>query len=178
MKKITLALSVISLFFFTSSSFGWTPDSDDKEQLEVASAITDAKAEDPSLANWFDTAVGYAVFPSVKKGGIGWGGARGKGLLIQGDTILKKVTLTQVTVGFQLGGQVYAEFIFFKDQTALDEFTRGNFEMGAQVSAVALSAGASADASYSDGVAVFTIAGGGLMYEASIGGQNFEIEDY
>ena len=117
----------------------------------------------PTLANWFETATGYAVFPSVKKGGIGWGGARGKGLLIQGDTILKAVTLTQVTVGLQLGGQVYAEFIFFKDQTALDEFTRGNFEMGAQVSAVALTAGASADANYSEGVAVFTIAGGGLM---------------
>ena len=98
--------------------------------------------------------------------------------MIQGDTILKAVTLTQVTVGFQLGGQVYAKFIFFKDQTALDEFTRGNFEMGAQVSAVALTAGVSADASYSEGVAVFTIAGGGLMYEASIGGQNFKIADY
>ncbi len=100
----------------------------------------DAKAEDPTLVNWFSTATGYDVFPSVMKGGIGWGGARGKGLSIQGDTILKAVTLTQVTVGLQLGGQVYAEFIFFKAQTALDEFTRGNFEMGAQVSTVALPA--------------------------------------
>jgi len=73
-----------------------------------------------------------------------------------------------------LGGQVYSEYIFFKDKTAFDNFARGNFEMGAQVSAVALTAGASADANYDGGVAVFTIAEGGLMYEATVGGQKFK----
>jgi lipid-binding SYLF domain-containing protein len=176
MKKLTIAL--LSIYFLTvvSISFGWDPNSKDKMELGVAEAILSSTESDPDLASWFESAAGYAVFPSVKKGGIGWGGARGKGLLIQGDNTLGEVTLTQVTVGLQLGGQVYAEFIFFKDQTALDEFTRGNFEMGAQMSAVALSAGASLDANYSGGVAVFTIAGGGLMYEASVGGQNFDYE--
>ena len=176
MKKLTIAL--LSIYFLTavSSSFGWDPNAKDKLELGVAEAILDATENDPDLVSWFDSAAGYAVFPSVKKGGIGWGGARGKGLLIQGDNTLGEVTLSQVTVGLQLGGQVYAEYIFFKDQTALDEFTRGNFEMGAQVSAVALSAGASRDANYSGGVAVFTIAGGGLMYEATVGGQKFEYE--
>ena len=76
----------------------------------------------------------------------------------------------------QLGGQVYSQFIMFKDRTAFDHFARGNFEMGAQVSAVAITLGASADANYDGGVAVFTIAEGGLMYEATVGGQKFTYE--
>jgi len=106
-----------------------------------------------------------------------------------GDT-----SMTQVTVGFQAGGQAYSEIIFFQDKAAFDEFTSGNFEFGAQASAVAITAGASAQtgttgttagasttkndattaANYSNGVAVFTVAKGGLMYEASIGGQKFK----
>ena len=69
---------------------------------------------------------------------------------------------------------MYSEFIMFKDKTAFDHFSRGNFQLGAQVSAVALTAGASRDANYNSGVAIFTIAEGGLMYEASIGGQKFK----
>ena len=84
--------------------------------------------------------------------------------------------LSQATIGFQLGGQKYAQFIFFKDETALDHFRRGNFEFGAQASAVAITAGASADANYDSGVAIFTDAGGGLMFEGSVGGQRFSYE--
>ena len=126
------------------------------------------------MGKWFDAAYAYAVFPKVGKGGIGIGGAHGKGLVIYGDKTVGKTSLSQVTIGFQLGGQVYAEYIMFRDKTAFDHFTRGNFEMGAQVSAVAITLGASADANYDGGVAVFTIASGGLMYEATIGGQKFK----
>jgi lipid-binding SYLF domain-containing protein len=91
-------------------------------------------------------------------------------------TLTGKTTLTEVTVGFQLGGQAFSEVIFFKDKTAFDDFTRENFEFGAQVSAVALTAGASADLAYSGGVAVVTATKGGLMYEASVGGQKFSYE--
>jgi lipid-binding SYLF domain-containing protein len=82
----------------------------------------------------------------------------------------------QATIGFQLGGQAYREIIFFKDQKALDHFTSGNFEFSAQASAVAVTAGAATDADYSDGVAVFTLPKGGLMYEASVGGQKFSYD--
>ena len=118
------------------------------------------------------------MFPSVGKGGFGIGGARGTGLLkgADGET-LAVVTLTQLTIGFQAGGQAYSEFIFFEDDLALQNFIRGNYELGAQVSAVAVTAGASADAHFNDGIAVFTIAKGGLMYEASVGGQKFKIEE-
>ena len=143
-------------------------------ELSAAQAILTAKEKDPSLEAWFNDAYGYAVFPKVGKGGIGIGGAHGKGIVIQGDKTVADTSLSQVTVGFQLGGQVYSQYIFFKDKTAFDNFARGNFEMGAQVSAVAITLGASADANYDGGVAVFTIAEGGLMYEASVGGQKFK----
>ena len=114
--------------------------------------------------------------PTVGKGGIGIGGAHGKGIVIRGDSTVATTSLSQVTIGFQLGGQVYSQFIMFKDQTAFENFARGSFEMGAQVSAVAITLGASADANYDGGVAVFTIAEGGLMYEASVGGQKFKYQ--
>ena len=96
--------------------------------------------------------------------------------MIRGDPVIGCTTLTQLTVGLQLGAQAYSELILFKDQTALDDFERGDFELGAQVSAVALTVGACADARYNGGVAILTVATGGLMYEAGVGGQKFSDE--
>jgi lipid-binding SYLF domain-containing protein len=118
------------------------------------------------------------VFPSVGKGAIGIGGAHGKGLVIVDDKVIGKTSLSQVTIGLSLGGQKYAQFIFFKDDIALGHFQRGNYEMGAQASAVAVTAGASADADYDAGVAVFTNIAGGLMADASVGGQKFTYVAY
>jgi len=177
MKKLSVVLLALSMIFATTIAQAWEPDTGNKLSLSVAQALIKARDKDPAMAHWFDTAYAYAVFPKVGKGGIGIGGAHGKGLVIRGDRTVGKTSLSQITIGFQLGGQVYAEYIMFKDKTAFDHFTRGNFEMGAQVSAVALTLGASADANYDKGVAVFTIAEGGLMYEASIGGQKFKYKD-
>jgi lipid-binding SYLF domain-containing protein len=147
-----------------------------QSEEDVAETIAKFKEGDPGIQGWFRDAHGYAVFPSVGKGGIGIGGARGKGLVYEQGTLVGKVTLTQVTVGLQLGGQAFSEVIFFKDKTAFDDFVRGNYEFDAGVSAVALKAGASADLGYSKGVAVITATKGGLMYEASVGGQKFDYE--
>lgn len=174
MNKLISILITSSLIFASTLTHAWEPDVSDKLELSAAQAIIKAKDKDPSLEKWFETAYAYAVFPRVGKGGIGIGGAHGKGIVIRGDTTVANTSLSQVTIGFQLGGQVYSQFIMFKDQTAFNNFARGNFEMGAQVSAVAITLGASADANYDSGVAVFTIADGGLMYEASIGGQKFK----
>lgn len=144
-------------------------------------------------AEFFDDSYGYALFPKIGKGGIGIGGAHGKGRVYAGGAHTGDTKMTQVTVGFQLGGQVFSQIIFFQDKRAYDEFTSGNFEFGAQATAVALTAGASAAATttgtaagasggqndatalgnFHKGMAIFTIAKGGLMYEATIGGQKF-----
>ena len=174
MKKLLTSLIAFSFLLTGNIALAWEPDTSDKLELAVAQSLIKAKQQDPTMTKWFESAYAYAVLPRVGKGGIGIGGAHGKGIVIHQDRTVGNTSMTQVTVGFQLGGQVYSQFIMFRDETAFNHFTRGNFEMGAQASAVAITVGASADANYDGGVAVFTIAEGGLMFEASIGGQKFK----
>jgi lipid-binding SYLF domain-containing protein len=142
---------------------------------------------------YFGKSYGYAVFPTIGKGGVVVGGAYGKGRVYERGKYVGDTSMTQVTAGFQLGGEAYSQIIFFENQAAFKEFTSGNFEFGAQAQAVAITAGASAAATttgsaagasvtqhdaktagkYYNGMATFTVAKGGLMYEASIGGQKF-----
>ena len=136
-------------------------------------AIEAFKEEDPSMSRFFESAHAYVVFPKVAKGGAGIGGARGRGVTYRDGKVTGYSTLTQGSLGFQLGGQVYREIIFFRTPRSYEQFTKGNLEFSAQASAVAATAGASADADYEEGVAIFTMERGGLMYEASIGGQKF-----
>lgn len=145
-----------------------------QKQKEAEQTIELFKKTDPDLKKFFEQAVGYAVFPTVGKGGLGVGGARGTGLVYEKGKLIGEATLTQVTVGFQLGGQAYSELIFFETPEALEAFKASKFAMSAQVSAVAAAEGASRNAKYQLGVAVFTMAKGGLMYEASVGGQKFK----
>jgi lipid-binding SYLF domain-containing protein len=176
MRKFAPLTAIFMTLVFSTSLLAFEPDTSDELQLDVARAILDVQNSDPGIEKFFSGAAGYAVFPKVGKAGMGIGGAHGKGLVIVGDQVVGKTSLSQVTVGFQLGGQVYSQFVFFKDETALKNFQRGNFELGAQASAVAVTVGASADASYDGGVAVFTNVGGGLMYEATVSGQKFKYE--
>lgn len=170
---------LVCLIMPFAASAGWNPlakekaEDQGKSSAAVAEAVANFKNSDPGMQVFFDKAQGYAVFPTVGKGGIGIGGAFGKGELYEKEKLIGKTTLTQVTVGFQLGGQAYSEIIFFKDEEAINRFKKGNFELGAQASAVAVTAGVSADAAYNNGVAIFTITKGGLMYEAAVGGQKF-----
>lgn len=145
---------------------------------ESNKTIADFKKKDPGIEKFFNSSYGYAVLYSVGKGAIGVGGAGGKGTIYEQGTPAGDVRMTQVTVGFQLGGQKYAEIVFLEKEEDYDRFVNKNFEFAAQASAVALSSGASADADYRNGVVVFTMAIGGLMYEASIGGQKFKVTLY
>jgi lipid-binding SYLF domain-containing protein len=140
---------------------------------DVLRAVSTFKSTDPSMQHFFDSSAGYAVFPGITKGAMGVGAAHGDGEVIVHGAVIGTTSLTQVTIGAQLGGQQYSEIIFFENRDALESFKGGHFTMAAQVSAVAAADGASANAKYSAGVAVFTVAKGGLMYEASVGGQKF-----
>ena len=176
MRKVAAFVTLSALVLLSGKLLAFEPDTSNEMELEVARAILDIKTKDPGIQRFFDDSAGYAVFPSVGKGGIVVGGAFGRGLVIVNDRVDGFASLSQATIGLQLGGQKYSQFIFFKDQTALNHFKRGNFEFGAQASAVAITAGASATAAYDSGVAVFTRARGGLMAEASVGGQRFSYE--
>lgn len=144
-------------------------------------------------AHFFNNAYGYAVFPTIGKGGIGIGGAHGSGRVYAKGRAVGDTSMTQVTIGLQLGGQAYSQMIFFEDERSFREFTSGNFEFGAEAQAIAITAAAGAQASttgasagasggkkdaatvgkYYKGMATFTIAKGGLMYAATLGGQKF-----
>jgi lipid-binding SYLF domain-containing protein len=144
-------------------------------------------------AVYFDNSYGFAVFPTIGKGGVGVGGAHGTGQVYRDGEVTGGVTMTQLSIGLQLGGQAYKEIIFFQDKRAYDQFTSGSFEFGAEASAVAIKEGARAGvgtagssasttrsgskANYKKGgIAVFTHAIGGLMYEAAVGGQKFKFQ--
>jgi lipid-binding SYLF domain-containing protein len=146
------------------------------DESDVAAVIAKFKEKDPGLADVFANSAGYAVFPTVGKAGMGIGGARGKGWVYQHGHLIGRSTLTQVSIGFQLGGQAYSEVVFFKDQAALDNFKLGHLKLDAQASAIALTARAAADLAYRNGIAIVTMAKGGLMYEASVGGQKFSFK--
>lgn len=148
----------------------------DVEDAQATIAVF--KKADPGLSRFFERSAGWAVFPTVGKGAIGVGAAHGSGVVFQGGHAVGTCTLTQLTVGFQLGGQAYSEIIFFDGAETLADFEKGSFALAAQVSAVAAAEGASANAKYQQGVAVFTVAKGGLMYEASVGGQKFSFEPF
>lgn len=169
------ALCVIAALAMTTAH-AWDPKKVEETHEKAQAAKATMLEKDADMQRFYDGAVAYVIIPTVGKAGIGIGGARGKGLLYKGGDIIAEVTLSQLSIGFQWGGQAYSEFIFFKDDVALADFMRGNYELGAQASAVAVTAGASADANYSGGVAIFTQAKGGLMYEASVGGQKFKVE--
>ena len=144
-------------------------------------------------AAFFSKSYGYAVFPTIGKGGLGVGAARGSGHVYAQGKLLGDTTMTQLSIGLQAGGTAYSQIIFFEDKRALDEFTSGNFEFSAGVSAIAITSGASASSGttgagasasggkkdattagqFYKGMAVFTIAKGGLMYEATLAGQKF-----
>ena len=130
------------------------------------------------LKPYFKEAVGYVVFPNVGKVGIGIGGARGSGEVFKDHKVIGSATLTQLSVGFQLGAQAFSQIIFFQNKNDLNRFTEDNFEFDASASAAFVTEGANASADYSNGAAVFTFSKGGLMYEASIGGQKFSYKGY
>lgn len=173
---LKLALSLALIFGSATAFGGWDEDEAKEYDEKAQEAIATFKEKDPSIQKFFDEAVGYVVIPTVGKAGFGIGGARGKGVLYENGVVTAVVTLSQLSFGFQWGGQAYSEFIFFEDANALGDFKRGNYELGAQASAVAVTAGASVDAEFNGGMAIFTQTKGGLMYEAAVGGQKFKVE--
>ena len=165
-----------------------------REVEDYSSTINDFK-QSSDVRPFFDTAYGYAVFPTIGKGGLGIGAAHGKGQVYAQGEVTGFTSVTNISWGLQAGGQAYSMVVFFEDERAFKDFTSGNFEFGADAGAVAIQSGASASAGsegaqagassggsggsmattdYHKGMLVFTIGKGGLMYEATISGQKYK----
>jgi lipid-binding SYLF domain-containing protein len=190
----TLLFSGVTAFAGTNSLAALKEVSKDipkeKDQLAVQSALLSFE-EVEQMESYFEGSYAVAIFPTIGKGGMGIGGAHGTGWVFRKGEYTGEVKMTQLSIGWQLGGQAFSQIIFFEDEAAYNTFISGEFEFGAQVSAVALTVGANASAGtaggsnagagssqakkdYTGGMAIFTIAKGGLMYEASLGGQKFK----
>lgn len=182
--KLILRATLLTLLLSLVFSSAWADNYSDTKKM-----FKDAGASD-----MFNSAYGYALFPTIGKAGFVVGGAYGKGRVYEQGKYIGDTAMTQATIGFQLGGSGFSQVVFFQDKRALSEFIHGNFEFGAEVQAVALTAAAGATANtggssatasggknnaatgstgYNKGMATFTITKGGLMYEASVGGQMF-----
>ena len=176
--KVSKALTLLLIFLVTAIV---TNAQSETKKSKVVADSKEAKADfikaDKDMKELFDKSFGYAIFPNVGKGAVGVGGAAGTGTVYEHGKQIGMAKLTQVSVGFQFGGQAYREVIFFEDEEAMNRFKENRIEMSAQVSAVAAASGASLNAKYVEGVMVFTMAKGGLMYEASVGGQKFKFEE-
>jgi len=178
---------LVAMFLAFVSGAAWADDDADTIQLFKNAGQS---------GTFFSKSYGYAVFPTIGKAGLGIGGAHGDGHVYEKGKVIGETSMTQLSIGLQAGGQAYSEIVFFQDKRSLDEFTGGNFEFGAGMNAIAITAAAGASAgttgseagasggkkdattagAYYKGMAVFTIAKGGLMYEASISGQKFKFE--
>ena len=162
------------VFTFSFTSVAQLSSKDQKIVNDAKTAKEEFINSDGLLRNLFSNSYGYVILPNVGKGGMGIGGAAGNGAVFENGALVGMAKMTQVTIGFQWGGQAYREVIFFETKADLDHFKENRLELSAQASAVAVTAGASANAKYKNGVMIFTQAKGGLMYEASIGGQKFK----
>ena len=183
MKKLFSLILLLIVFTFSQSTLA------DDNSVAIENFKSSATAKP-----FFNSSYGYAIFPTIGKGGFGVGAAHGKGTVYKNGSKVGTSKMTQLSIGFQVGGQAYSQIIFFQDKRSFEEFTSGNFEFSADASAVALTAsvqaqagstgtssslGTDADstkqnkAKYRKGMAVMTLAKGGLMYEAAIAGQKY-----
>ncbi len=169
---------VLAALVIGSSAIGQTTSKEKKLVRDSKEAKADFINADNLMKSLFTNAYGYVIFPNVGKGGIGIGGAAGNGIVYEQGNIIGKAKLSQLSIGFQFGGQAYREVIFFESKADLNRFKEDRFEFSAQASAVAVTAGVSANVKYKDGVMIFTQQKGGLMYEASIGGQKFDFSTF
>lgn len=164
-------------------------------EVEDYSSTINVFKDSPEVKKFFKNSYGYAVFPTIGKAGLVAGGSFGKGQVYRGGKVTGKALVIEGSIGLKFGGVEFSEIIFFQDKRAYDEFTSGNFEFGATAQAVVITAGVQAQAGtagktvgagpktgvqaetdYVKGMATFVQSKGGLMYEASIGGEMFKFE--
>ncbi|NUO50008.1 MAG: lipid-binding SYLF domain-containing protein [Polyangiaceae bacterium] len=177
MKALTIAMA-LAISVAGCAGQDLTAEGPDAEEMQEAKTeanqtLAEMKKKDPGIQKFVDGAYGYAIFPSVGRGGLIVGGMSGDGWVFEKGQLVGSTGVTKVTVGAQAGGESFSQVIFFEDATSMNRFKRGDLELGAQVSAVALKNGAAARAGYTQGMAIFTMTKTGLMAEASVGGQKF-----
>lgn len=177
--KVRLFICVFALVCWAASPLLSQESEKEQEIMDKAGKTREQILEkDPGLSNFFSEAYGYVIIPTVGKGGLIVGGAYGKGILYKAGEPVGVTEMTQVSIGAQIGGLTYSEVIFFKTEEEYKVFTTGRFEVAAQITALAVTAGVSKTMAYSDGVAILTLPKGGVMADVSAGGQKFSFTPF
>lgn len=178
--KTNALLATVFMVLFSTIAMAQSQQKVDDIIKDCDTAKTEFLDADFEMEQHFSNAYGYIIFPNVGKGAIWVGGAIGNGIAYEQGKMIGVVKLSQVNVGLQLGGQAYREVIFFKNKQAFDKIknNKNKVKLAAQVSAVAVTEGASANAEYNNGVMIFTMEKGGLMCEASVGGQRLKFKPF
>lgn len=177
MKRVTtIGLMTMALVISACETAPKTQQAKDDLEQDVQQTMARLELADPTLREFLDKSAGYAIFPSVGKGGFIVGGSYGRGLVYVAGQPVGYSDLSQATVGAQIGGQKYAQILAFETIRELNQFKQGELTFAANATAVALKSGVGKSAKYQDGVVVFVEPIAGLMAEASIGGQSFSYQ--
>jgi len=178
MKPVGLALvSCLLMVAATNASAEWQPDPDNKLQGKAYKALGQLKNRIPRAEQYFEEAYGYAVLPSVTRVGLGFGGAYGKGLVVEEDRLIGKTRFGQFTSGIQAGAKVFSLIVFFKDQQALESFKEGKLQFMGQAGLTFGPWGVNGTPTYNEGVAIFAVTRVGLMGEFTVSGARFSYKD-
>lgn len=164
---------IVSLLISTTALADWQADPTDKIQVKAEAAIARIKEKIPMSSSYFDKAYGFAILPSVTRAAIGFGGAYGKGLVIEGDKLIGKTGFWQFTSGLQLGANNFSMIVFFKDKEALEYFKTRQLQFAGQAGLAVANFGIASTPAYNNGVAIITVTRLGLMGEFSYGGIKF-----
>ena len=174
-KKSTLILGAIAACCLTSTaSAEWQADTTDKKQANAAKALTKFRDEMPQIQSYFDEAYGYAIIPGITRVAVGFGAAYGRGLVVEGDELIGKTSFSQFSSGLQLGAKYFSMIVFFKDQTALEDYKSSQMQFLGQAGIDIATFGAYGTPTYNEGVALFAVNRFGLMAEFSYSGAYYK----
>ncbi len=173
-KKLIICGAVLGLCLNASAFAEWQADMSDKKQAKAAAALAKFKDKHPQMQPYFDQAQGYAIIPGITRVAIGFGGAYGRGLVVEGDNLIGWTSFAQFTSGLQLGAKYFSMIVFFKDQAALDDYKKSQLQFLGQAGIDLATFGMSGTPAYNEGVAIFAITRLGLMAEFSYSGARFK----
>jgi lipid-binding SYLF domain-containing protein len=171
MKKT--ALTLLLTLTCVAANAAWVADPANGKQVASATAIEQIKERIPRSQPFFEDAYAMAVYPSVTRLGFGFGGATGKGFVIEGDTIIGTSRYSQFTSGIQAGVRNFSMVVLFKDKEALEYFKKGKAQFMGQAGLAAGTKGIAGTPAFSDGVVIFTVTRLGLMGEFTVSGAKF-----
>jgi lipid-binding SYLF domain-containing protein len=171
------AIAICLLAMASPAVADWQPDPGDARQVKAQAAIQKIKEKVPRSAMYFEQAYGFAILPSITRAAVGFGGAYGKGLVVEGDQLIGTTGFWQFTSGLQLGANNFSMIVFFKDQEALQYFKAREMQFAGQAGLAVATFGVAGTPAYNDGVAIITVTRLGLMAEFSYGGIKFTYKD-